>query len=218
MRVVIAEDESLLRQGLRFVLEDGGFTVVGAYGDAAQLLRGVDELMPDLVVTDIRMPPKFADEGLRAAIDIRRRHPLIGVVVLSQYVQRRSALELLGGNPARVGYLLKQRIANLEDFHGGLRRVAEGGTALDPEIIALLLTRAGRREGGVRTLTPRQREVLQLMAEGRSNSWIAAELVLTEKAIVQHTSKIYEALGLPVAADGHRRVLAVIRYLEGAVS
>lgn len=216
MRVVIAEDGVLLRQGLRLLLEDGGFDVVAAVGDGQELMAAVGAHRPDLVITDIRMPPSNNDEGLRAALRIREKHPDTAIVVLSQYVQRRYAIELLDGRAARVGYLLKQRIADIHAFRDDLHRVVDGGTALDPEIVAVLMSRAGRGAGVVRELTPRQREVLAYMAEGRSNAWIGHRLVLTEKAIVQHTSNIYDALGLPVAADDHRRVLAVIRYLDGA--
>ncbi|UOQ90879.1 response regulator transcription factor [Agromyces endophyticus] len=216
MRVVIAEDETLLRQGLRLLLEEGGFEVVAAAGDAEELLDAVAAHRPELVITDIRMPPTHTDEGLRAALRIRHEHPEVAIVVLSQYVQRRYALELLGGEASKVGYLLKQRIADVGAFRDDLRRVAAGGTALDPEVVAVLISRAGRGDGVVRRLTRRQREVLAYMAEGRSNAWIGQRLVLTEKAIVQHTSGIYDALGLPVTADDHRRVLAVIRYLDGA--
>jgi DNA-binding NarL/FixJ family response regulator len=216
MRVVIAEDEVLLRQGLQLLLEEGGFEVVAAVGDGPSLLAEAAAHRPDLVITDIRMPPSNHDEGLRAALRIREEFPETAIVVLSQYVQRRYAIELIDGRPARVGYLLKQRIADVRAFRDDLHRVAAGGTALDPEIVAVLMSRAGRSAGVVRELTPRQREVLAYMAEGRSNAWIGQQLVLTEKAIVQHTSNIYDALGLPVAADDHRRVLAVIRYLDGA--
>jgi DNA-binding NarL/FixJ family response regulator len=215
MRVVIAEDEVLLRQGLRLLLDEGGFDVVAAVGDGQELMAAVGTHRPELVITDIRMPPSNSDEGLRAALRIRAKYPDTAIVVLSQYVQRRYAIELLNGRAARVGYLLKQRIADVRAFREDLHRVAAGGTALDPEIVAVLMSRAGRGEGVVRELTPRQREVLAYMAEGRSNAWIGQQLVLTEKAIVQHTSNIYDALGLPVAADDHRRVLAVIRYLDG---
>lgn len=215
MRVVIAEDEALLRQGLTLVLADGGMDVVARVGDAEALLDAVIDQAPDLVITDIRMPPSFTDEGLKAALRIRREHPETAVVVLSQYVQRRYAIELMSGDGAGVGYLLKQRIADIGQFLEDLTRVAEGGTVLDPEVVGLMLSRAENTGGAVRQLTRRQREVLTLMAEGRSNAGIAGALVLTEKAVVQHTSHIYDALGIPVAADDHRRVLAVIRYLEG---
>lgn len=213
MRVVIGEDEALLRAGLRLVLTQGGFDVVAAASDAVELLEATDRHLPDLVVTDIRMPPTLTDEGLVAALRIRSRHPRTAVVVLSQYVQRRYAVELLTDRPARVGYLLKQRISDVDVFCADLRRVAEGGTALDPDVIDVMVTRARLADGDVTRLTPRQQEVLALMAQGRSNAWIAATLFLTEKAVVQHASRIYDALGLPVDADDHRRVLAVIRYL-----
>lgn len=215
MRVVIAEDEVLLREGLRHVLEDDGVTVLAAVGTAAQLEREVARHLPDLVITDIRMPPAYTDEGLVSALRIRHAHPDIGVVVLSQHVQRRHATELLGQGGG-FGYLLKQRIADVKGFTTSLRRVADGGTSLDPEVVSVMVTRASRGDGVVRGLTPRQLEVLGLMAEGRSNAAIASQLFLTEKAVVQHTSNIYDALRLPVDADDHRRVLAVIRYLEAA--
>lgn len=213
MRVVIGEDETLLRQGLALVLEQGGFDVVAAVPDAVQLLEAVDHHNPDLVVTDIRMPPTLTDEGLVAALRIRSAHPDTAVVVLSQYVQRRYAVELLTDRPAKVGYLLKQRISDVDTFCADLRRVADGGTALDPDVVGVMVKRARLADGDVARLTARQQEVLALMAEGRSNAWIASRLVVTEKAVVQHSSRIYDALGLPVDADDHRRVLAVIRYL-----
>lgn len=213
MRVVIGEDESLLRRGLQLVLEDGGFEVVAAAQDAVELEKAVDEHLPDLVITDIRMPPGHSDEGLLAALRIRARHPHIAVVVLSQHMQRRYADELLAESNGKVGYLLKQRIADVDTFLADLREVIQGGTALDPDIVALMLARAKLSDGPVRKLTPRQQEVLALMAEGRSNARIAAELFLSEKAVVQHTSRIYDALGLALDGDSHRRVLAVMRYL-----
>lgn len=213
MRIVIAEDEALLRQGLALMLRDAGFDVEAAVADADALERAVTERDPDVVVTDIRMPPTYTDEGMKAALHIRATHPGTAVMVLSQYVQRRYARDLLGSESGGVGYLLKQRIADADSFCADLRRIAAGGTALDPEVVALMVDRAGRGEDGVGALTQRQREVLTLMAEGRSNASIAARLFLSEKAVVQHTSKIYDALGLPVDADDHRRVLAVIRYL-----
>ncbi|TQJ30629.1 response regulator transcription factor [Microbacterium sp. SLBN-146] len=216
MRVVIGEDEVLLREGIAHVLASDGFQVLASVTDAVQLEREVQRHSPDLVVTDIRMPPSYTDEGLAAAIRIRRSRPDIGVVVVSQHVQRRYAVELLDGGGG-FGYLLKQRIADVRTFTTDIRRVAAGGTALDPEVVSVLVARASRGDSPVGRLTPRQIEVLGLMAEGRSNAAIAAQLVLTEKAVVQHTSNIYDALGLPVDADDHRRVLAVIRYLQAAV-
>jgi DNA-binding NarL/FixJ family response regulator len=216
MRVVIGEDEVLLREGLRHLLETDGFEVVAAVGTAVELEAEVAGHEPDLVVTDIRMPPTHTDEGLLAALRIRLAHPAIAVVVLSQYVQRRYATELLDNNSGGVGYLLKQRIADVTTFTADLRRVAEGGTALDPEVVAVMVSRASMVSGAVGSLTPRQREVLGLMAEGRSNAGIASQLHLTEKAVVQHTSNIYDAFGLPIDADDHRRVLAVVRFLATA--
>jgi DNA-binding NarL/FixJ family response regulator len=216
MRVIIGEDEVLLREGLRHLLDNDGFEVVAVAGDAERLEQQVARQLPDLVITDIRMPPTHTDEGLLAALRIRDRYPAIPVVVLSQHVQRRYATELLDQNSGGFGYLLKQRIADVTTFTADLRRVAAGGTALDPEVVSVLLARATRASGAVGSLTPRQLEVLALMAEGRSNARIASTLFLSEKAVVQHTSNIYEALGLPVDADDHRRVLAVIRFLASA--
>lgn len=215
MRVVIGEDEVLLRQGLAAVLAQAGMEVAAATGDAEALLAAAERHRPELVVTDIRMPPTRTDDGLAAALRIRAAHPRTAVVVLSQYVQRRYATELLADGPSRVGYLLKQRISNLEAFVEALRTVAAGGTAIDPEVVEVMVHRAHRIDGHVARLTPRQREVLAMIAEGRSNAWIAAHLVISEKAVVQHTSHIYDALGIPVDANDHRRVLAVVRYLAG---
>ena len=216
MRVVIGEDEVLLREGLRHLLESDGFEVVAAVGTAFELEDEVARHSPDLVVTDIRMPPTHTDEGLLAALRIRQAHPEIAVVVLSQYVQRRYATELLDDHSGGVGYLLKQRIADVTTFTADLRRVAAGGTALDPEVVAVMVSRASMLSGAVGSLTPRQLEVVGLMAEGRSNAGIASQLHLSEKAVVQHTSNIYDAFGLPIDADDHRRVLAVIRFLSAA--
>lgn len=216
MRVVIAEDEVLLREGLAHVLEEDGVTVLAAVGTAVQLEREVARHLPDLAITDIRMPPSHTDEGLVSALRIRRSHPEIGVVVLSQHVQRRLATELVNQDSGGVGYLLKQRIADVNTFTSSLRRVAEGGTVLDPEVVSVMVARASRGDGVIGALTARQREVLGLMAEGRSNAAIATQLFLSEKAVVQHTSNIYDALGLPVDADDHRRVLAVVRFLAAS--
>ncbi|MGB3696353.1 MAG: response regulator transcription factor [Gordonia sp. (in: high G+C Gram-positive bacteria)] len=215
VRVVVGEDDVLLRRGLESVLTAGGFRVVAAVGDADALVEATDRHVPELVVTDIRMPPRNADDGLAAAVRIRTRHPQVAVVVLSQYVQRRYATELLAARPARVGYLLKQRIADLASFLAALRTVVDGGTAIDPEVIEVMVNRARLVDGQAAHLTPRQLEVLAMIAEGRSNAWIAEHLVISEKAVVQHTSHIYDALGIPVDADDHRRVLAVVRYLAG---
>ena len=214
MRILICEDEPLLRQGLTHILEHAGHSVVGTATNADELIRQVHERTPDLVITDIRMPPDFTDEGLRAALQIRAEHPRIGIVVLSQHLQRRYAVELVADNTGGVGYLLKQRIADTATFCDDLERVAAGGTVLDPEVIALMINRADRDQASVRHLTPRQQQVLALMAEGRSNAAIAQRLSITEKAVVQHASHIYDQLTLPPSNDDHRRVLAVIRYLS----
>lgn len=214
MRVIIAEDEVLIRRGLELVLRDGGHDVVAAVGDADEMTDAVARERPDLVVTDIRMPPTHTDEGLAAALRIRRDHPGTAVVVLSQHVQRRYAKDLLAEGEGHVGYLLKQRIADIGTFLEDLERVAQGGTALDPDVVAVMVGRARHSEVAVGRLTARQQEVLALVAEGRSNGSIAAKLFLTEKAVVQHVSRIYDALGLPPDADTHRRVQAVVRYLN----
>ena len=214
MRIVIAEDEALIRRGLELVLVDAGHEVVASATDAGGLTEAVDRLHPDLVVTDIRMPPTSTDEGLLAALAIRRTDPSTAVVVLSQHVQRRYARELLADGVERVGYLLKQRIADIDTFLADLERVAGGGTALDPDVVAVMMGRARNADSAVGSLTPRQQEVLALVAEGLSNASIAARLFLTEKAVVQHVSRIYDALGLTADAESHRRVQAVVRYLD----
>lgn len=215
MRIVIAEDEALIRRGLELVLADAGHEVVASATDAEGLTEAVGRLHPDLVVTDIRMPPTCTDEGLVAALEIRRTDPSTAVVVLSQHVQRRYARELLADGVGRVGYLLKQRIADIDTFLVDLERVAAGGTALDPDVVAVMMGRARNADSAVGSLTPRQQEVLALVAEGLSNASIAARLFLTEKAVVQHVSRIYDALGLTADAESHRRVQAVVRYLDG---
>ncbi|MFF2631448.1 response regulator transcription factor [Microbacterium sp. NPDC058021] len=216
LRIVIAEDETLIRRGLQLLLEEAGHDVVAAVGDAGRLREAVAAHAPDLVVTDIRMPPTHTDEGLLAALAIRAAHPATGVVVLSQHVQRSYARELLSSGAGGVGYLLKQRISDIETFLHDLAAVATGATVLDPEVVAVMVDRASRAASAVGCLTPRQREVLALVAEGCSNASIAAKLFLTEKAVVQHMSRIYDALGLPADADVHRRVQAVIHYLDDA--
>jgi DNA-binding NarL/FixJ family response regulator len=213
MRVVIGEDEALMRGGLTLVLEQAGFEIVGTAEDGEDLVRKARAHLPDLLVTDIRMPPSHADEGLRAALTIRSERPEIAVLVLSQHLQRRYASELLEQRSAGVGYLLKQRIANVEQFVDDVRRICRGGTVLDPEVVGTLLGRARRDDDPLHRLTERQLEVLGLMAEGRSNAGIADRLVISEKAVVKHASHIYEELGLPTSGEGHRRVLAVVRYL-----
>jgi DNA-binding NarL/FixJ family response regulator len=212
MRVVIGEDSVLLRDGLVRLLEAHGFEVVATAGDAESFLRLVSEHHPDVVVLDVRMPPSFTDEGLRAALVLRRQYPDIAVLVLSQYVEERYATELLSGPPSKVGYLLKDRIADVADFVEALRRVAGGGTALDPEVVSQLLLR--RHRDPLERLTAREREVLALMAEGRSNSAIAGALYVTESAVGKHVNNIFAKLDLPPADNDHRRVLAVLRFLE----
>jgi DNA-binding NarL/FixJ family response regulator len=210
---VVGEDEALLRRGLTHVLEHAGFDVVGTAADADELLRHTAERLPDLVVTDIRMPPTHTDEGLVAALKIHRATPEIAIVLLSQHVQRRYAADILSVRPTGIGYLLKQRIADIPTFCADLERVCAGGTVLDPEVVALMLSRARRDDSALGRLTPRQTEVLGLMAEGRTNAAIARRLTITEKAVVGHASHIYDELGLPPSEDDHRRVLAVLRYL-----
>jgi len=213
MRIVIAEDETLLRDGLAMVLRSQGFDVVAAVGSASELLEHCDTDRPEMVVTDIRMPPTFTNEGLRAAIEIRRRRPDLAVMVLSQYVQRQPAVELLEHATAGTGYLLKQRITDIETFCADVRAVHAGDTILDPEVADLVMSRARNNLQSLENLTARQLEVLAMMAQGRSNSWIAHQMSVSEKAVVQHASHIYDQLGLPPDGDDHRRVLAVIRYL-----
>jgi DNA-binding NarL/FixJ family response regulator len=213
MRLLIGEDEALLREGLILLLEGAGIEVVGVAPDAVALVNLAAGRRPDLILSDIRMPPGHADDGLRAALEIRKARPEVAVMILSQYVNRRYALELLGDNAAGVGYLLKQRVANGERFCQDLRRVADGETVLDPEVVGAMLARARRDGDGIDELTPRQTEVLALVAEGRSNAAIARRLVISEKAVVQHISRIYDQLGLIPSEDDHRRVLAVARYL-----
>ena len=214
MRVLIGEDEALLRTGLTHVMQAAGFDVVAAVGDAHELVRSVGEHVPDIVVTDIRMPPDHKDAGLRAALEIRREHPEIAVLVLSQHLQRAYAVELLGNRASGVGYLLKQRIADIDTFTDDLRRIAAGGTVLDPEVVSLMVARARGQHDALDRLTPRQQQVLALMSEGRTNASIARTLSITERAVVQHTSHIYDELDLALSDDDHRRVLAVIRYLS----
>jgi DNA-binding NarL/FixJ family response regulator len=213
VRVVIAEDSVLLREGLARLLDEAGFEVVEAVADGEQLLRSVAEHTPDVVVADVRMPPTHTDEGLRAALVIRKRWPDTAVLVLSQYVEERYATELLAGDTRGVGYLLKDRVADVDEFVGALRRVGAGGAALDPEVVSQLLLRGRRRP--LDALTPREQEVLKLMAEGRSNGAIAAALVVTDGAVEKHVSSIFTKLGLQPADTDHRRVLAVLSYLDG---
>lgn len=216
MRVVIGDDEVLVREGLAHVLQGGGFEVVASAANATELLTCTAALRPDLIVTDIRMPPHGTDDGLVAALRIRRELPGTAVVVLSQYVQRRYAMELLAGNSSGVGYLLKQRVADIATFCADVRRVGDGGTVLDPLVVERMLARAGRGDDTLITLTGRQRQILGLMAEGCSNAAIARRISITEKAVVAHVSKIYDRLGLRPDDDEHRRVLAVVRFLNRA--
>ena len=218
MRVVIAEDSVLLREGLTRLLTDRGHEVVAGVGDAEALIKVIGELAdegaaPDVVVADVRMPPTHTDEGVRAAIRLRRDHPGLGVLVLSQYVEEQYATELLAGSTRGIGYLLKDRVAEVREFVDAVVRVAGGGTALDPEVVAQLLGRS-RKQDVLAHLTPREREVLGLMAEGRTNSAVARQLVVSDGAVEKHVSNIFSKLGLAQSDGDHRRVLAVLTYLN----
>ena len=212
MRVVIAEDSVLLREGLTRLLGEAGFEVVEAVDDAEQLLRAVGRHLPDVVVADVRMPPTHTDEGLKASLVIRQRWPQVAVLVLSQYVEERYATELLAGKTRGVGYLLKDRVADVEEFTEALRRVGGGGTALDPEVVSQLLARGRRRP--LDALTPREQDVLRLMAEGRSNNGITDVLKVSHSAVEKYVSNIFSKLDLPPTGTDHRRVLAVLKYLS----
>jgi DNA-binding NarL/FixJ family response regulator len=212
-RVVLAEDSLLLREGVARLLEDAGFQIVGQAGNADELLLKVRSYKPDVAIVDIRMPPTHTDEGLRAAQEIREHHPGVGVLVLSQYVESGYALELLQGSAEGVGYLLKDRVSDVKEFAAAVKRVADGGSALDPEVVSRLVG-SRRGEDPISQLTPREREVLELMAEGRSNHAIADRLVVTERAVEKHVTSIFQKLRLPAAAADHRRVLAVLAYLR----
>ncbi|MFD8095500.1 response regulator transcription factor [Streptomyces malaysiensis] len=211
MRAVIAEDSVLLRIGLVKVVQTAGFEVVAETDDAEGLLAAVEEHRPDIAVVDVRMPPGFTDEGVRAALLIRRQWPDTAVLLLSQYVEERYAADLLTSHTSGIGYLLKQRVADVEEFIDALRRVAGGGTALDPQVVAQLLVR--RHSDPLDRLTSRERDVLELMAGGRSNAGIAGALVISESAVAKHINSIFGKLDLPVAEADHRRVLAVLRFL-----
>ncbi len=210
---MLADDSVLLREGVARILEDAGFDVVGQADSSDELLLKVRSYSPDVAVVDIRMPPTHTDEGLQAAKEIRARHPGVGVLVLSQYVEPDYAMELLSESAEGVGYLLKDRVSDVQEFAAAVRRVAEGGSALDPSVVSQLV---GRRRGDdpLAELTPREREVLGLMAEGRSNSGIAARLVVTERAVEKHVTSIFGKLRLPAASEDHRRVLAVLAFLR----
>ena len=213
MRVVIGEDQALLREGIVRLLEEAGFDVVGQAGDAIDLRRKVGAHKPDVAVVDIRMPPERTDDGLRAAIHIRSMHPGTRVLVLSQYIEERYAIDLIGESAEGVGYLLKDRVGDLDEFAEAVRRVGEGGSVLDPEVVTRMLSRT-RRDDPVEELSPRERDVLELMAQGRSNHGIAEQLVVTESAVEKHVTAIFEKLDLERDFEPHRRVLAVLTFLR----
>jgi len=213
VRIVIAEDSALLRDGLTRLLTDHGHVVVGAIDDAVGLMQLVEREDAELVVLDVRMPPTHTDEGIRAALELRSQWPELPIVVLSQYVEENYASELLAGDLGGVGYVLKDRVTDVAQFVQTVDRVAQGGTAVDPEVVSQLLART-RRQRPIAELTPREREVLGLMAEGRSNIAIAEELVITQRAVEKHVKNIFQKLRLTPADTDHRRVLAVLRYLE----
>jgi DNA-binding NarL/FixJ family response regulator len=213
VRVVVADDSTLLREGVVRLLEEAGLEVVGQAADGEELLRKVRAHKPDVAVVDVRMPPTHTDEGLVAAREIRAELPEIGVLVLSQYVEITYARELLAESAEGLGYLLKDRVADVEALADAVRRVGGGGSVLDPEVVSQMLGRA-RREDPLAELTPREREVLGLMAEGRSNGAIAEEMVVTDRAVEKHVTAIFAKLDLPASSDDHRRVLAVLRFLD----
>lgn len=212
MRIVIAEDSVLLREGLTRLLAEAGHQVLAAVGDAPALLAAVRLSAPDLAIIDVRLPPGQTDEGLRAALDLRRAHPALALLILSQYVEETYAAQLLSQATEKIGYLLKQRVARVSEFLDAIQRVGEGGTALDPEVVAQLLARR-RATRPFGELTPREQEVLALMAEGHSNAVIAARLVITEGAVEKHVSNVFAKLGLHDSSGQHRRVVAVLTYL-----
>jgi len=213
LRVVIAEDAALFREGLARLIESRGHQVACSVADGDALVAAVAMHEPDVVVADVRMPPTHTDEGLRAALELRRTHPRLGVLVLSQYIETRYAARLLEDNAAGIGYLLKDRVADVADFAEALERVAAGGTALDPEVVSQLV-RSSQQTEGLAELTPRERDVLALMAEGRSNAGIAAALVVTASVVEKHVASIFAKLRLPPSEADNRRVLAVLRYLQ----
>jgi DNA-binding NarL/FixJ family response regulator len=213
MRIVIAEDAAVIRAGLAEILTDRGHEIVASVGDAEALMDAVAAHLPDVAIVDVRMPPSHTDEGLRAAIAIRRDHPGVGILVFSQYVETRYAADLLAARSGGVGYLLKDRVADVAEFTDAIARIAAGGTALDPEVVSGLLT-ASRHASTLAALTAREHDVLALMAEGRSNSAIADHLVVSERAVEKHISNIFSKLGLPPSDSDHRRVLAVLAYFR----
>ncbi|WBB59785.1 response regulator transcription factor [Streptomyces sp. WMMC500] len=214
MRAVIAEDLFLLRDGLVRMLEAYDFEILAAVDNGPELARALDELEPDVAVVDVRLPPSFSDEGLQCALEARAKRPGLPVLVLSQHVEQLYARELLADERGGVGYLLKDRVFDADQFIDAVRRVAGGGTAMDPQVISQLLSRRAAQDQPVNTLTPREREVMELMAQGRSNAAIAERLVVTERAVAKHTSNIFGKLGLPPSDDDNRRVLAVLAYLD----
>jgi DNA-binding NarL/FixJ family response regulator len=213
LRVVVGEDQPIVREGIVHVLHDGGFDVVATAGDAQELIRKARAYRPDVVVTDIQMPPDHTDDGLRAALEIRAAQPSVGVLVLSQFLEDRYAFDLVAEGAQGAGYLLKEKVADLHTFTDAVRRVASGGSALDPDVVARLIGRP-RRKSPLDNLTAREREVLALIAEGRSNAGVAAELVVTVAAVERHVTSIFDKLGLHQSAEQHRRVLAVLTYLR----
>lgn len=217
MRVVVADDSVLLREGLVRILEEGEFEVVGQAGTADELMRKVGSYLPEIAITDIRMPPAHSDEGIRAAKQIRARFPQVAVLVLSQYVELRYALDLLSDGAERVGYLLKDRVSDVGEFRAAVRRIAEGSSAVDPAVVAHLVG-SHREHDPLADLTPREREVLELMAEGRSNQGIAARLVVTEHAVEKHIRNIFQKLHIDTGPEDHRRVLAVLTFLRSAAA
>jgi len=212
-RVVVGEDQPIVREGIVHILEDGGFEVVATAGDAQELVRKVRTYRPDVVVTDIQMPPDHTDDGLRAALEIRAAQPDVGVLILSQFLEDRYAFDLVAGGAQGVGYLLKEKVGDLRMFTDAVRRVASGGSALDPDVVARLIGRP-RRNSPLDQLTKREREVLSLIAEGRSNAGVADELVITIAAVERHVTSIFDKLGLRQSPEQHRRVVAVLTYLR----
>jgi DNA-binding NarL/FixJ family response regulator len=214
IRVLVGEDQPFVREGIVRVLQEGGFDVVGTAGDATELVRMAEAYLPDVIVADIQMPPEHGDDGLRAVLAIRAARPGVGVLVLSQFLEDAYAFALVADGAQGVGYLLKEKVGDLRAFTDAVRRVADGGSVLDPDVVARLVGRQ-RKAGPLDELTPREREVLKLIAEGRSNAGIAAELVVTVAAVERHVTGIFDKLGLRQARDAHRRVLAVLTYLQG---